>query len=332
MSWAGALATAFLVVLPRPATWTIALAAFLVRGGLLVFLLPILVLPSPVGLSNLVAPMVTGFVFGGLSPEFAALVGGVFLAFFAWLVVGGTAAALAERALVEAVVSDDEVATGGRVRLARGPRRGGRTWRIVMVRLAAYVPLALALGWGAVRVVQAIYRELTLPSDIALPIAWRVVIGVPDAIIAIVAAWVLGELLGALASRRLVLRGQSLDAAYLGAWADLLRRPVGVTAAFLVPTVVLLAVTVPLSLAAGVVWEELRVALVLSRPGDELLTFLALVGFVATWAIGLALAGLLSAWRSAAATLEAARAPGTFGLARRHRPGEWNESGASGSL
>ena len=43
MSWGAGLAASLLVVLPRPATWIVALASFLVRGGILLFLAPIVV-------------------------------------------------------------------------------------------------------------------------------------------------------------------------------------------------------------------------------------------------------------------------------------------------
>ncbi len=65
-----------------------ALVGFLVRGGIVLFLVPIVVLPSPVGLANLFGPTLVEFVFGG--PTL-----GLFIAMFAGvaaivaLVVGG---------------------------------------------------------------------------------------------------------------------------------------------------------------------------------------------------------------------------------------------------
>ena len=44
--------TALLVTLATPATWPLALATFLVRGGVILVLLPIVVLPTTVGLGN----------------------------------------------------------------------------------------------------------------------------------------------------------------------------------------------------------------------------------------------------------------------------------------
>ena len=225
MSWGAGLVASLLVVLPRPATWIVALASFLVRGGILLFLAPIVVTPSPVGLANILGPTITTFWLGGMSLGFATAVTAIFAAFFGWLVIGGWVAAVTERDLIELVAADDELGAGGTIPRPSGSRRRGRIWRIVLLRLAAYVPLALALGYGSLRLVQATYRELTLPSDVVTPIAWRVISTVPEAVIAIIVTWALGETLGSLGARRLVVWGQSLDQAYFGAWADMLRRP-----------------------------------------------------------------------------------------------------------
>ena len=57
------LAGSLLVTLARPSTWVLALAAFLVRGGLLVLVIPILVIVSGRALrrslpSNVMRPLV----------------------------------------------------------------------------------------------------------------------------------------------------------------------------------------------------------------------------------------------------------------------------------
>ena len=320
-----------LVVLPRPGTWAVALAAFLVRGGLLVFLLPIVVLPSPVGLATILGPTITAFWLGGLSLGFAAIVAAIFGAFFAWLVVGGWVAALSERDMILTVAADDELVGHARPTVS-GVRRRGRVWRIVLLRLAGYVPLAVALGYGSLRLVQATYRELTLPSDVMVPIAWRVLGSVPDAVTGIAVGWTLGEIIGALGARRLVLWGQSIDQAYVGAWADLVRRPLTTVATYVVPTVVLVLVTAPLVLGAGLVWQMLRGILSLDRAEDLPIVGLTMVLFVATWAVGLVVAGLLAAWRSAASTVEVLRVRGTFGASPTSRPGEWNDRDLSGTV
>ncbi len=320
-----------LVVLPRPGTWMVALAAFLLRGGLLVFLVPILVVPSPVELATAFGPSITSFVFGGLSPAFALAVGAIFATFLAWLLVGGWIAAATERVLVETVAADDEVAALGEPSAPPGPRRGTTIARTIVLRLAGHVPLAVALAWGSLRVVRAAYAELTLPSDVTVPIALRVLAAVPDAVAAIVVAWILGEVLGALATRRVMLRGQHVDAAYLGAWADLLRRPATTLATFAVPAAVLVVVVVPIVAAAGVAWGALRVVLATSRSANPLEIVLLLAAFVAVWCVALVVAGLVSAWRSAAWTVEVLRAR-TIGSAPARQPGDWIDLEPSGRL
>ena len=130
------------------------------------------------------------------------------------------------------------------------------------------MPLALALGYGSLRLVQATYRELTLPSDVVTPIAWRVISTVPEAVIAILVTWALGETLGSLGARRIVVWGQSLDQAYFGAWADLLRRPLSTIGTFALPTVVMALLVAPIILASGVAWEYLRTELAVGRRGE----------------------------------------------------------------
>jgi hypothetical protein len=332
MSWGAAMVASLLVILPRPTAWIIALAAFLVRGGLLLFLVPILVIPSPVGLATIVGPTLTAFWLGGMSLGFAAIVAGIFALFFAWLIVGGLVAAVTERELIGLVAADDELATTGAIPRLPPGRRRGRIWRIVIVRLAGHIPLAVALGYGSLRLVEATYRELTLPSDVLTPIAWRVLGAAPDAIAAIVLAWSLGEILGSLGARRLVLWGQSIDRAYIGAWADLLRRPVSTIATFVLPTIVLALVAGPIVLGAGLVWDALRVALAGQRPGDVLPIGLTTLAFVAIWSASLLVAGLVAAWRSAAWTVELVRTRGTFGGGTPQRPGEWTDPHPSGSV
>ena len=69
MSRGGAILASLLVTLGRPAWWLLALAAFLVRGGFVVFLVPIVVLPSPLAISNVAAPFVVPMALGRIGPE-----------------------------------------------------------------------------------------------------------------------------------------------------------------------------------------------------------------------------------------------------------------------
>ncbi len=110
MSRGAALTGALLVTLASPATWPLALAAFLLRGGLLVVALPILVLPTPVGLGNLLAPTLTAFVFGGVSLQLAVTVVAIAVAAVAWIVAGGILAAILEAEATRIVSAHEETA------------------------------------------------------------------------------------------------------------------------------------------------------------------------------------------------------------------------------
>ena len=109
MTPGGTLLAALLVTLSRPATWPLALAAFLVRGGILVILLPIVVLPTTVGLGTAFGPTLLrrvrldparGHRRGRLGRDRCVV----------WLVVGGWFAAGLEAAGAWIVAGDEEVA------------------------------------------------------------------------------------------------------------------------------------------------------------------------------------------------------------------------------
>ena len=69
MSRGVALSGGLLVTLATPATWPLALAAFLIRGGIVLVVLPIVVLPTPVGLGNAFGPTLTAIALGQLPLE-----------------------------------------------------------------------------------------------------------------------------------------------------------------------------------------------------------------------------------------------------------------------
>jgi len=105
------LAGSLLATLAHPVLWVLALAGFLVRGGIVAFLIPILVLPTPVGLANLAGPTLVEFVFGGLSLGLAALLAlGVGIA-VVWIVFGGLAAAAIEVECIGVAAQDEDVAS-----------------------------------------------------------------------------------------------------------------------------------------------------------------------------------------------------------------------------
>jgi hypothetical protein len=300
------LVASLLIAISRPSTWPLALLGFLVRGGLVLVIAPILVLPTAVGIGTVVAPLLEDVAFGRRTGELVGLAALAVAAVVAWFVVGGLLAALAEVELIVGVTADDEFpATPAPSGGAPAP---GRVWRIVAVRAVAHVPLLIALVWTAIRVVSVAYRELTVPSDVATPLELRVLAGTPDAIVLVVLAWLVGETLGAYAARRIVLLGDGVPAALRGALRRFLRRPVRGLGLAAITTVVLAVVLVAMGLATGAAWSVLRDLL---GAGDVSgLTVGLLAVFVALFLAGLVLVGVTAAWRAAVWTVEAA---GTFG-------------------
>lgn len=299
MKSGAALSGALLATLASPATWPLALATFLLRGGILVVVLPIVVLPSPVGLGNLLAPILVAVVFGGLSVEIVAIVSVGAMAIVAWIVVGGLVAATLEADAARKVAGDEEVSGASIVLSGDGPAAPDRTvaaW-VLAARLLAHAPTGIGIIWGSVRFVDVAYRELTSPADVTTPIVLRVLAGAPEVSVVLLLAWAMGEIVGGLAARRIVLDGVRVAGALRDAISATVRHPVGVAAAFLVPLAGLLLVVLPSTVAAAVAWSAVRVAM--RAPAELIVGTLAVVLFVSLWIVGLLLISVTAAWRAA---------------------------------
>ncbi len=309
MTIGATLAASLLAVLDRPSTWPLALAAFLIRGGWLLIVAPIVVLPTAVGLANVAAPLLEDVAFGRRTGELITLVALVLGGTLAWLVGGGVVAAAAEVEAIRRLALDPEAAFRANL-LATDTLR--TAWRVAALRLVAHIPFAIALVWGAARLAAVGYAELTVPSDVTVPAAWRMAAGAPDAVIGIVLTWLVGETVGALAARRVVLAGEPGRAALRGALGRFLRSPVRPSLLTVLATFVLLVVLAVTGLAAVAALDQLRSGF---ASGDASITTTAtLVVFVALFVGGLVLVGLTSAWRIAIWTV--ATVPGmdgTFG-------------------
>ena len=174
---------------------------------------PIVVLPSAVSLSNVLTPLLSTVVFRGYAsivlPLLAVGLGGLL-----WLLGGGLVAAAAESEGVRTIAADDDAWPAGRPPRVLDPAEHP-AWRVLTVRLIAHLPLLLAVSWGAFRIVAVTYRELTVPSDVAVGIAFRVARGAPDAVAVVIGAWILGETVGGIAARRVILLGEPIR----GRWA-----------------------------------------------------------------------------------------------------------------
>jgi hypothetical protein len=326
-----ALTEALLITLATPATWPLALGAFLVRGGIVLVTLPVVVLPTPVGLGNVLAPAITPIALGSVPQGVVVASVAVAVAVVAWIVLGGWLAAALEAEGARIVARDPDLADAGQdAAQVVTPGAARVAWRILAVRLVALIPLAVALALGAVRVVAVTYDELVVPSDTTTPIVVRVVRAAPEVILVVAAAWILGEILGAVAARRIVLDGDRVGGALRGAGVRSVRHPLAALARFLLPTAALALVLVPTAIATGSAWEALGGAL---RSGSDPLTVVVtVVLFVGLWVAGLFLLAIVSAWRAAVWTVADLTAAGTFGGSTDRRPGDWRAGRTSARL
>jgi hypothetical protein len=277
-----------------------ALATFLLRGGVLVVALPILVLPSPVGLGNLLGPTIMDVAFQGVTPAIALFVAVFVTAFVGWIVIGGLIAGALEAAAIRIVIADD-VLSPRADEAAPVPPDTLTPARILGARVIAHLPTAIVFIWASTRLIAVAYRELTSPSDVAVPIAVRVIGGAPEAVAVVATALILGETVGALAARRIVLGESSVWRALQGSILAIGRRPIKVFSGFIVPTLGLVLVLVPAASAASASWTAVRAAL--QGPGEAFWGALLVVVFVCLWMVGLALVAVISAWRAAVWTV-----------------------------
>ena len=330
-----ALSAALLATLATPATWALALGAFLLRGGILLFALPIVVLPTPVGLGNVLGPTLTSIALGSATIDVAIAAVAITLGVLAWLVLGGWLAAGLEAAGARIVARDEDVAALAGPAVVTTMSRGSSgdaliATRILLARLISFLPLAIALSWGSVRLVFVTYRELTDPVEVVTPIVLRVLSAAPEVIVAIVAAWMVGEIVGAMAARRIAMAGEGVLGALGRAATTSIRHPFSTLAWFWLPTFVLVVVLTTASLGAASAWDAVRS--ILGEDAGPLWVLAAVVAFVVLWMIGLLLAGVVCAWRAAVWTVAEVVREGTFGGSSDRRPGDWRPDPSSANL
>ena len=326
MTTRSATLAALLAALGRPSWWILALAGFLVRGGIVAFLIAIVTLPSPLALSNVLGPIVTSLYLGHVEPATAVVIASAILAVVVWIVAGGWFAAATEVVLVRDAqqAATDEGLPTGPVRESGGTLIG----RAAAAHLVALLPMGFALGIGSVAIFGVAYRELVNPSD-AGPVVLRVIAGASGPVTAIVVTWIVGEIVGGMAVRRIVIGGEAVVSAVVQSAIDLVRRPGGALLAPLVTTAVLLLDLGAVLAAVAIVWTEVRTRLIdpLENP---LATALALLTLGAAWCLALLVTGLIDAWRSVAMTFEQERVAATAGARTTVGGGDWSQPGTSG--
>ena len=287
---------ALAATLSRPAWWSMALAAFLVRGGIVLVALPLLDLPTPAALESALAPTVNTLAFGGLTP--GVLLGILVLATAAMALLGvaGLSGAWLDRAQLHEAATDEDLD------LVWTPARTSIRDALAL-RLASHLPTLAALAYATFRLIAAAYEELLSPGDAAIPLALRVVLRVPEAVLLALGTWLAGETIGALAARRAAAGATFREA--LAQSARQLATGRGV-ATFVATTFAVVVVLAPFLLVAARSWEHVRD--LLFAGAHPLVVGAGVLVLVATWVLGLAVTGASLAWRNAAWTAEVAPA------------------------
>lgn len=283
---------ALAAVLAHPSWWTIALAGFLLRGGIVLVALPIMTLPTTAGLTTALAPTLEAIYLGRPSLEGAVIAIAVIFTVLGGLTAAGLTGSWFDLALVREAARDDDVDLGWAPRSAS-------VVQALAIRLTTHIPTTVAIAYGLVRLVTVAYDELTSPSTADDPVAVRVLVRAPDAVLVVLLAWLVGEVVGALASRR-AWAGESAPRALLAAFRQVLGRrglaTLGLTTAIVAGALLVFV------LAAERAWEHLRARLLESAPPDQVAA--AVVLLAVAWALGLAVLGAALAWRATAWTAE----------------------------
>lgn len=285
---------ALFATLGRPAWWSMALAAFLVRGGILLVLLPIVTLPTPAAIGTALSPTISALAFGGLTMGVLLAILGIAVAALAVVAGAGLAGAWLDRAQLVEAAADEDLDIGWEP--ARASIRDA-----LALRLAAHLPTLAAAAYAAFRLTTAAYEELLRPGDLAVPLILRIVQRAPEAVLVVALTWLACEAVGSIAGRR-----RAAGATFAGALRLSIRQLVGARglATLAVTTLALAAVIAPFLLVAARSWEHLRDLLL--EGADPALVTAALLVLVATWILGLASTGAALAWRTAAWTAEVA--------------------------
>jgi hypothetical protein len=295
----------------------VALAGFLARGGIVLLAIPSAILPSFLGLASIFSVNALG-IDGRPTPWLIATVAWLSVAGAVWLAIAAIVGSIVDVWLIRAAIPSAPAA------VARPQRFPDPVLVLDMagIRVACLLPTGAAIVAAWSPIYNAAYSELTAPTNLSDPlflrIAWRAAVPIGT----IAAAWLAGETVAAVAVRRLFL-GEGVWRALAGAIRQLVTRPLSTLLTLLTTMVVSFAGLGAGAGAAGVAFglclDAARlpdpVGLIISALGIDTSRDLRPVVFLGAavvlgfaWALALAVAGITSAWRSAAWTEETASA------------------------
>ena len=291
--WIDGLAWATSQTLARPSTWVVALAGYLARGGILLLLVPILPLPSPVGIANIVGPAVV--TPAGPSSQGVAILVSAGIVVVGWGVLGVLIGAATDGYLARA----EPIGTG-----ATGARIVAR---LAAIRFALLALPASAVAVAAGPVVDSTYRQLISPFDLDTPLADRVVRETAPFLVFVVVAWAVAEVAGGIAVRLAVQRDIGAPGALGAMVRHVVRRPLGVLAATALSFVALALAVGPAIVVASAGFSVIEAGV--RARGDPRLALAGGILLLVSWLGGIVLAGVASTWRGLLWSAEVAHGP-----------------------
>jgi hypothetical protein len=300
VSWRAQIGHALAAPVDQPQLWILGTLSFILRGGLVVLLLPILVLPSQVEVRLLLGGNLGS---SGFAPGFWVAVAGASI-----LSTGLVMVVLYALARIE-VAAFEELARDPDLEIAPPADSGARVRDLFVVEsltlmalLLAAVPLAAALG-------EATYAEILRPTSTA-PVYDRVLAQVMAPLALLVIALPVIDSISAAVVRRLLM-GRSVGSAVSGSIGALVRRPVRFLATSVVAWLALAAVVLATDAALTIAWNATRAAFLRTTSVADMLTSLApllvAVMLAGVFLSALCVCGYVAAFRNAAWTITSTR-------------------------
>jgi hypothetical protein len=292
----------------------VALAGFLLRGGLVLLVLPTIVLPSVIDVAGATGVDAFG-IDGHPTPWLFEIVAIASVVAGIYLILAFVFASLIDVWLIGAALDRRDGAAAKR----RPLPNLSLLLDMAAIRAVFVLPVAAVVVWAGSQIYTAAYNELTTPSDLVTPLALRVIEKASGAVAVLVLAWLAAEVASAVAVRRLILLDAGVWRASGGALVQIVRRPfstLATVAASFGASVMVIGLAM-VATAATFDWcriaarNPVPVTVTLgigqfstSRDFRPVVFILAAAALCLAWVAALALSGIASAWRSAALTGE----------------------------
>jgi hypothetical protein len=272
----------------------------MLRGGLIVLLLPVVVLPTQIEVRLMLGGSLGS---GGFTPGFFVGVGAATVLSTGLVLVVLYGLARLEAATFAKLSRDPELEIQLRVDPAARVRDLFVVQALTLIALLlAAVPLAAALG-------QVTYDEILRPTSTA-PIYDRVLAQVMLPLTLLAVALPIVDSVSAAVTRRLLI-GKSVGSAVSGSTGTLVRRPLRFLASAAVAWLALAAVVAATDTALAIAWHATRAAFLRTTSIADMLTstapLIVAVLLSGVFLSGLAVCGYVAAFRNALWTITSLR-------------------------